>query len=64
MTRIVEGFTSKAHRDMYNFLCEVQEKYCNDENSSVDFGWFIDHLYYIVNPDKLVDDAKIESEEK
>ena len=48
------------YKDMYDYLHDIQETYCQDDNSSVDFTYVLGYLYYIVNPDKLVDDTEIE----
>ena len=48
------------YKDMYDYLRNIQETYCQDDTSSVDFTYVLDYLYYIVNPDKLTDDAEIE----
>ena len=48
------------YKDMYDYLHDIQETYCQDDTSSVNFTHVLSYLYYIVNPDKLIDDAEIE----
>lgn len=50
----------KSYKDMYDYLQNIQETYCQSDNSSVDFTYKLEYLYYIVNSDKLVDDAEFE----
>ena len=50
-----------SYKDIYDYLVDVQEKYCQEDDSPEDFTYRIEYLYYITNPDKLVDDAEFEN---
>lgn len=50
----------RSYKDMYDYLQDLQETYCQSDTSSVDFTYKLDYLYYMANPDKLVDDAEFE----
>lgn len=47
---------SHSYKDMYDYLIELQAKYPDASISPL----YLNLLYYIINPDKLVDDAEFE----
>lgn len=45
---------------MYNYLINIENKYCSKEDCSTTFDRAINYLHYIVHPEDLVDDTEIE----
>lgn len=52
-------YTLSSYEDMYQYLIDIQKKYCQGDYCPQDLSWSVECLYYIIHPNELADDVEV-----